>query len=167
MEDVTFENLHKVMEDYAKEVIEVYRQKLEAHNHNASKDLTNTLNYEIDLNNDGGTVYLIIQDYFKYLEDGTRPHKPPIEPIKRWIENKGIIPTADSNGRLPTQEQLAYAIQRAIEKNGTIKQHQYHGCNPLEETIAELQDKYIALLEDAVNQDAIRFIDVNFATIFN
>jgi hypothetical protein len=29
-------------------------------------------------------------EYLPYLETGTRPHMPPIEPIERWVRQKGL-----------------------------------------------------------------------------
>jgi hypothetical protein len=47
------------------------------------------------------TISLNLQDYWKYVEDGTRPHFPPIEDILQWIKVKPVLPRK-RKGKLPT-----------------------------------------------------------------
>ena len=57
-----------------------------------------------------------------------------------------ILPTP-KNGHLPTQEQLAWAISKKIEKVGIKPGHQ------LAETVEALNRQYIPLIQEAVERD--------------
>lgn len=52
---------------------------------------------------------ILVPDYGKFLDSGTQPHMPPVEPIQRWIEKKGL----DLN---------AWAVATNIKKFGTKAQ---------------------------------------------
>ena len=92
-----------------------------------------------------GQVYTIgvsMEDYWKWAENGRKPSKfPPIEKIKEWIRIKPVLPR-QINGKLPTENQLAYLISRKIAIEGT------EGSHLFEKTINEFD--LIAKLYDAV-----------------
>lgn len=48
--------------------------------------------------------------YGIFLGKGTRPHRPPIAPIRKWVQMKKSI---------PYKKGLEYAIAKSIEKKGT------------------------------------------------
>lgn len=52
-------------------------------------------------------------NYAEYVELGTRPHFPPIEPLIDWVKTKGIATDEEA-------EQIAYRIARAIAVRGTL-----------------------------------------------
>lgn len=95
-----------------------YMSKIIDTGHNASGNLG--LNQKHILKFDGRyfTVSLLLEDYWKYLEAGTKPHFPPPDKILQWIKIKPVLPRADKNGKLPTENQLAYLIGRKISLVG-------------------------------------------------
>lgn len=62
-----------------------------------------------------GNIRFFYVDYGKYVESGRRPNdrQPPINPILRWIEQKGITPRDGISKR-----SLAYIIARSIGEDG-------------------------------------------------
>lgn len=52
-------------------------------------------------------------EHATYVELGTRPHFPPLEPIIDWVKTKGIAPADQA-------ESVAYLIARAIAVRGTL-----------------------------------------------
>lgn len=103
------------MEELIAQLAEAYRKNLKGHK--ATGRLENfTTSYSF--NGDTFEVFFNLEDYWKYVEFGTKPHFPPIEAIKQWINVKRIIPKAN-NGKIPTINQLAYAISKSIAKKGT------------------------------------------------
>lgn len=85
---------------------------------NASCNLYNSLKTRVEIQ---GTVFEIIlhsEDYLKYVDEGRGPGKfPPLDKIKQWIRIKPVLPTP-MNGKLPTENQLAYLIGRKIANKG-------------------------------------------------
>ena len=100
-------------------------------------------------------ITFILADYWKYLENGTKPHFPPVDAIEKWITVKHIIPTTD-NGRVPTTRQLAFSIARGISKNGTkptkLLQHTIDGADDLIELII---DDLAKQLQEEINNEEI------------
>ena len=91
--------------------------------HSATGNLA--LNQEKIIQYDGRffSIYLSLEDYWKYLEYGTKPHFPPLEKIKEWIRIKPVVPLPQANGKLPTENQLAFLIGRKISREGTPATH--------------------------------------------
>ena len=118
-QDLQFNNLQAVLNQYGEQLISLYRQKLLQTNTDATGTLGNTLNYIVETNEGLFELSLRIQDYWKYVEEGRGPGKyPPINDIKNWIRVKPVTPTI-YNGKLPTIDQLAYLIARKIHLRGT------------------------------------------------
>ena len=56
-------------------------------------NLKNTMTYKIE----GSEIQFIMEDYVNYINDGTKPHRPPISAIEGWAKRKGINPWALAN----------------------------------------------------------------------
>ena len=67
----------------------------------------------------GYHITITLPEYAAYLNDGTKPHWPPVDKIREWIKVKPVLPRPGRNGKLPSTEQLAYLIGRKISKVGT------------------------------------------------
>ena len=103
-----------------------------------------------------GTTYevgLELQDYWKYVEEGTKPHWPPPSAILRWITIKPVIPRPDKNGSIPTPKQLAFLISRKISEVGT------KGTHDLKETTEALLGFYEQQIAEALGRDCFRYIE--------
>lgn len=144
-QDLQFNNLQAVLNQYREQLISLYRQKLLQTNTDATGTLGNTLNYIIETNEGLFELSLRIQDYWKYVEEGRGPGKyPPINDIKNWIRVKPVTPTI-YNGKLPTTDQLAYLIARKIHLRGT------RGKYLLQASLDELS--VFDLLDEAITKD--------------
>lgn len=127
------------------EWLERYKTNIDTSGHKASGDLQNTAKFKCSFNGKWFEVTFILADYWKYLENGTKPHFPPISAIERWITVKHIIPTTKS-GRVPTTKQLAFLIARGIS---------IHGTKPtklLQKTINDSEDLITALCNEIIRQ---------------
>ena len=127
-------------------------------NHNASGDLINSLTTEHIIDDRHFEVTVTLEHYWKYLNDGTKPHFPPIAPIKEWVRVKHIMPEVRPIQKrdgtwveyLPTVEQLPYMIQRSIAKNGTKAYKTFDTAkNDINEEFAEAIS--LAIQEDIGN----------------
>lgn len=130
----------------ASNFLAIYKQQLQ--NNKTTGSLANTASYMTKFDGRYLTISLNLQDYWKYVEDGTKPHFPPIEDILQWIKVKPVLPRK-RNGKLPTQKQLAYLISRKISKVGT------KAYKPLNKamSIFKLQQKVLkALSKELIKQ---------------
>lgn len=82
--------------------------------------------------------------------------QPPIEPIERWIKNKGIVPR-NIKGKFTSKRGLAFAISRSIKEKG-IKPSLFF-TKPFEKAFKNLPNELI----DAFGLDATE----TFNTIMN
>lgn len=101
----------------ANQLLDVYKKGLESNK--ASGQLIQTASADVQFDGRYFEVIFSLQDYWKYIENGTRPHWPPIDAIEKWIRVKRLVPRAGSNGKIPTTHQLAYLISRKISIKGT------------------------------------------------
>ena len=140
------------LNEYAEKAKELYKRKLTDKEINASYKLLNSVETVVRRNDDEFTVSINLEPYWYYVENGRGPGKfPPIDKILEWVRVKPVIPYTDSRGRLPTEEQLAFLISRKIAEQGT------EGRNVLAETVSELNNYYLPLLQQALDRDFARF----------
>lgn len=151
-----WKNLKEVLENYGKELVEQYRQTLTDKKINASYELSNSLRYIVDTKTKGRfEVNISLLDYWKYIENGRKPGKmPPIDAIERWVEIKPVLPRPMSNGKLPTQRQLAYLIARKIGIEGIAPKP------ILAENVENLNDIFLPLIEEAIAKDIQREVEM-------
>lgn len=95
------------------------KNKLKANDSYASGDLVNSIRGIVKQNGKYIVISIQLEDYWKYIENGTKPHFPPVDAIKKWISVKPVLPRPLKSGKLPTDNQLAYLIGRKISKVGT------------------------------------------------
>lgn len=126
-----FPNLVKTLDAYGKTLVQHYREGLEAGDHIATGNLYRSVNTEVTLNGQSFVVEFRMPDYGEYLEQGTKPHFPPMDAILNWIRVKRIAPRRDDQGRLPTEKQLSYLISRKISEEGTKGTGIYEKANAL------------------------------------
>lgn len=137
------------------ELLERYKQGIKNSGHYASGELTNTARYITTWNGKYFELYFNLQDYWKYLENGTKPHFPPVNKIEDWIKIKPIVPQA-VNGKVPSTKQLAFLIARGISKNGTkptkILQNTLDGADDL---LNRLVEAFEEQLQEEINNEEI------------
>ena len=149
---LTFEHVEAVLGRYAAEVERLYKERLEASGRRAEGALINSVRCVVEAGVSSYEVMLSLEEYWKYVEYGTRPHWPPVSAILRWVQVKPVIPRPDARGRIPTQKQLAYLIARKISRVGT------EGSNDLRRTLEEVNAEYLPQLEEALAQDASAYV---------
>lgn len=153
-----WENTKLILEEFGKQFIDAYRSGLDAKNANASKDLYNSLNFEIKSGEQSISLDILLNDYWKYLEYGCKgtetsypeayypAHYPPVHAIEEWIRIKPVIPE-QRNGKLPTQKQLAYMIVNSIHNQGIEPRFIFRDAG--ESVWEQLKDA----LEEAITKD--------------
>ena len=127
------------------ELLDRYINNIKDSGHNASGALANTATYYTDWNGRYFSVTFNLQEYWKYIENGTSPHFPPIDAIENWIKVKKIAPRVTGK-KAPTTRQLAYAICKSISEKGTP------ATNLLKDTIDNSEDLIQKLCDVLINE---------------
>lgn len=135
------DEMRKICQDF----LERYKQSLKDNNHIASGNLYNTAAYKTNINGSWFELTFVLDEAWRYLENGTRPHFPPINAIENWIRVKKIVPKA-VNDKVPTTHQLAYLISRKISEVGTKP------TKLLQQTIDKSDDLIELMLNEIVKQ---------------
>lgn len=154
--------------DGAREIVELYRQQLELQHINASNELSNSADFDVDFNEDEIVVYFVYNSYGYYVEHGRKPTgggsgqpwNTAIDDIIKWMQDKNIVPHGRSTRPIPkrpsgvpvrrprppadpsryTKEQLgaAYAIVTKIHRQGWYDPNA-QGKHPLRKALEEAQ----------------------------
>lgn len=134
MTEIKWTKLHKVLKEYADYFINKARENIGANNSYATGKLGDTMDSIIEITDNNISVKISLQDYWEYLDKGTKPHYPPIQAIKEWVEVKNI-------------DISPYAIQKSIGEKGT-QPHPFFNDAKDETYRAFEQRIYYAIQED-------------------
>lgn len=166
-ETINFENTIKVLEDFAEEVAESYKNKLVAHDHYATGNLWRSVKpLPIVAVGSRVTVYLEMEWYWKIIEEGLKPngfYKNPgsfggvFKGLLKWLSVKPTLPTHSYNDKLPNGTKLknnddalkpiAAAMAHSILKHGT------KGTHLLRESVEETRASFESAIQEALNLD--------------
>ncbi len=144
--------LQQVLQDFANDIRERYKDVLANNDHIASKKLLNSIKTEVVVGEQAYEVTMTLEDYWKYVEYDTRPHFPPPDALLKWIEVKPVIPRPGKNGRIPTSKQLAFLIGRHINTWGT------KGTHDLQQTKDDIFTWYKDKIAAALGRDIANYI---------
>lgn len=144
------------IKNLCQQLLDLYKARVNEE-HRSSGELSDTATYTIE--NDGKyfTVCFNLAEYWKYLENGTKPHFPPPSAIEQWITVKPLIPKA-INGKIPTTKQLAFLISRKISEVGTpaTKMLERTINSPEADSIIEqIEDEIIKIIEIQIDEEDI------------
>lgn len=156
-----FENLTSVLNDFGKFLVEEYKDNLILEDVNASDNLYNSVTYMVEKNDKTFEVKLSLADYWVFVEKGRRAGGkfPPVSAIERWIEVKPVLPRPMSNGKLPTNKQLAYLIGRKIA---------IEGISPkplLQRSVDDVWNNMREFISEALAKDLQKEINIELASM--
>lgn len=156
-----FENLTSVLNDFGKFLVEEYKDNLILEDVNASDNLYNSVTYMVERNDKTFEVKLSLADYWVFVEKGRRAGGkfPPVSAIERWIEVKPVLPRPMSNGKLPTNKQLAYLIGRKIA---------IEGISPkplLQRSVDDVWNNMREFIAEALAKDLQKEINIELASM--
>lgn len=141
-----YPNLSQVLNDMGRRMVEYMREKLKENGTNASGKLSSSIAHLVQQDGQAFEVSISLEEYWKYVEYGTKPHWVPVDKLREWIIVKPVIPEA-RNGKLPTVDQLAHMINWKIHEKGTQPQEFF--WNSVEEAVADFE----AAVEEALGRD--------------
>lgn len=100
------------------------------------------------------SVDFVLPDYWEYAEYGRGPtinHNGPGDvrmAIEKWVEIKKLVPRPGKNGKIPTTQQLVFAITKKIHKEG------FEGKHLFEKTLDDPKtDALVDSLVDAITAE--------------
>lgn len=146
-----FKHLQEALAQYAQAIADKYKTNLESSGRRASGQLITSVNTVVVVNENEFAIDLNLEDWWKFIEYGTKPHMPPVSKILEWVKVKQILPTPMANGKLPTEQQLAWMIAKKIDRVGT------EGSNDLEHTMEEVD--YEEIITEALDKDILGALD--------
>lgn len=152
MELIDLTELQQVLQDFAEDIRDRYRDVLAKNDHIASRKLVDSIKTQVEVGENYYEVTMTLEDYWKYVEYDTKPHFPPPDAILKWIQIKPVIPRPDANGRIPTQKQLAFLIGRKIAREGTT------GTHDLEQTKEDILPWWKEQISKALGHDIENYI---------
>lgn len=150
--------LERILQDLGRDVAEGYKDALRNRDHVATGNLMQSVTSQVVVGEHSYEVTLSLADYWRYLENGTPAHWPPRSVILGWIRAKNLIPRPGADGKIPTQETLAFLIARAMagkSPNQPLLRNP-HGGTPatrtLQDTIDAVLPVYKELLREALGR---------------
>ena len=144
-------NTLRILQELAQDVEQNYKEHLEQHGRIASGDLLRSISTEIEVRGTTYIVWLNLADYWKYVEEDTKPHWPPKAAIDRWIFIKPVLPRPDV--KPPTPEQLSFLIRRKIALEGT------KGSHDLRDTENAVLPMYEERILEALERDVLDYVE--------
>ena len=154
-ESEVFTNLTQALYEYGEQVRDMYKKKLLDADAKASGKLINSVKAFVAYRGIEFEVFLELEDYWKYVEQGIQPAGKYKNPgwkaypfILKWIQVKPVLPTPDKKtGELPTEKQLAFLITNKIVNKGIDRRPL------LADSIEAVNRYYMKELEEAIQKD--------------
>ena len=113
-----FTNVIKFLNDFGNELADKYQRNLVNDDAIDTSKLLNSIRYIFKQNSTSYEISMEMAEYWKYVESGRKSGKfPPISAIREWVKVKPVMPRP-YNGKLPTENQLAFLIARNIANKG-------------------------------------------------
>lgn len=149
-----WEKTYEVLKEYAIELRNTLQDSYINDDRIATGDLLNSVEYIIEKDDRQIEVSLQLKEWWKYVEEDTKPHFPPPDAMLNYVKAKPVLPRQDKNGKLPTPNQLAYLIGRKISEVGTT------GTHNVRDTVRLINERYEEKIGQAISEDINNELDV-------
>jgi hypothetical protein len=116
---------------FAKYVIQQSRSNLSKSGKNVSKELYNSLDYDLNVSKNSFSLSILMEDYGVFQDKGVSgtekkyntPFKytnkrPPASAFSNWVVRKGLKGTRDAKGRFVSRKGLMFAVANSVFKKG-------------------------------------------------
>lgn len=124
-------NVKDELNRFSKYVISQSRANLTRGKKNGSKELYNSLDYDLNVSPNSFGLKFLMEEYGVYQDKGVSGKKkkyntpyayttkmPPPVKMDKWIVRKGLKGTRDKKGRFISRKSLQFMIARSIFNNG-------------------------------------------------
>lgn len=151
-------SVKKELEYFANEVINRSRNALTQKKKNTSKDLYNSLSYDLKVSSKGSfSLSFEMEEYGKFIDKGVKgrdsstkapnsPYRfknkmPPTKDLDKWVVRKGIKGVRNKKGQFIKRESIKFAIAKSIQKHGIETSNFF--SKPFENAFKRLPDDLI------------------------
>ena len=126
-------NTEKALNKFWKYVIQQGRSNLTKKKKNASKELYNSLKYDVKVSKNSFETTFYSEDYGKFIDKGVKgsknktkapnsPYKytnkmPPIKALDKWVVKRGLA-GRNKKGQFVSRDSIKFAIAKSIFLNG-------------------------------------------------
>ena len=124
-------NVQQELNRFSKYVIQQSRTNLTKGKKNSSKDLYNSLDYDLTVSPNSFALSFLMEEYGIYQDKGVSGKKvkyntpfsykdkmPPPSKLDKWIVRKGLKGIRDKQGKFISRKSLQFMIARGIFNNG-------------------------------------------------
>ena len=124
-------NTEEILNKFAKRVIQQSRTRLTKGKKNASKDLYNSLRYDLTTSAAAFILNFFMEEYGIYQDRGVSGKKrkyntpfsykdkmPPPKALDKWMVRRNIKGTRDAQGKFIKRKSLQYLLARSIYNKG-------------------------------------------------
>lgn len=114
------------------------------------KAVDSNIVFKVENGIDTFEVYLEMEHYWKYVENDTKPHWPPVGALAEWVKirRSSLLQRFAKKGKkLPTDKQLEFLVGRKISQFGT------KGKPDLQMTIDEANKYWTERISEAISKD--------------
>ena len=145
--------LRDELNKFAKYVIQQSRSNLTKGKKNASKELYNSLGYDISQSSGTTSMSFNMADYGKFQDRGVsgtekkyntpysyKSKMPPVKAFDKWVVRKGLAPRG-KGGKFASREGIKFAIAKSIYKKG-IRPSMFF-TKPFEAAFKRLPDELV------------------------
>ena len=125
------DNLKRELSKFGRAVVQQSRSRLTKGKKNASKDLYNSLKFDLETGANSFSLNFSMEDYGKFVDKGVsgkekkyntpfsyKNKKPPTKPFEKWSRTRGIRGRDKKTGKFITRKSLAFAMREHVYKNG-------------------------------------------------
>lgn len=160
------EQTRDALNKFAKFVIQQSRSNLSKSDKSVSKQLYNSLGYDLNVFKNSFSLSILMEDYGVFQDKGVSgtekkyntPFKytnkrPPASAFNNWVVRKGLKGTRDAKGRFVSRKGLMFAVANSIFKKG-IKPSMFF-TKPFEKAFKNLPEELIL----SFGLDLEKFID--------
>lgn len=135
-------SIKQALSDFGYDVTEGAKVILKKKNKNASKKLSNSLDYKVNVSKNSFQLTIVVEDYGKFIDKGVKgiggtkadgskwkkkrvvnsPYKytnkkPPVSAFSGWVVKRGIAPR-NKKGQFTTRKGLQFAIATSVFHTG-------------------------------------------------
>lgn len=125
------DNLKRELSKFGRSVVQQSRSRLTKGKKNASKDLYNSLKFDIQEQGGDLTITFFMEEYGRFVDKGVsgkekkyntpfryKSKKPPAKVFEKWARTRGIRGRDKKTGRFITRKSLGFALREHIYKKG-------------------------------------------------